>query len=69
MKWILLFNQFSFIFLKLKFTFILILFVFIGAVSHLQLVSSISDAVYGLLAIPNLIGTFLLLNKAKNELN
>lgn len=45
---------------------IFIIFIFLGAIAHLQLVLNVSDAVYGLLAIPNLIGTFFLLNKAKS---
>lgn len=45
--------------------YIFIVFIVVGAVSQLQLVLNISDAVYGLLAIPNLIGTFFLLKKAK----
>jgi len=45
--------------------YIFILFIVIGAVAQLTLVLNISDAVYGLLAIPNLIGTYLLLSKAK----
>lgn len=40
-------------------------FIFLGAIAQLQLVLNVSDAVYGLLAIPNLIGTYLLLNKVK----
>lgn len=43
-------------------------FIFIGAIAQLGLVLNISDAVYGLLAIPNLIGTYLLLSKAKESL-
>lgn len=43
-------------------------FIFVGAISQLQLVLNISDAVYGLLAIPNLIGTYFLLNKVKGAL-
>lgn len=43
-------------------------FIFIGAIAQLQLVLNVSDAVYGLLAIPNLIGTYFLLNKVKGAL-
>ncbi|MFP5385982.1 MAG: alanine/glycine:cation symporter family protein [Bacteriovoracia bacterium] len=43
-------------------------FIFIGAIAQLQLVLNVSDAVYGLLAIPNLIGTYFLLYKVKNAL-
>jgi alanine or glycine:cation symporter, AGCS family len=45
--------------------YVFIAFIFMGAIAQLQLVLNISDAVYGLLAIPNLIGTYLLLNKVK----
>lgn len=45
--------------------YVFIAFIFLGAIAQLQLVLNISDAVYGLLAIPNLIGTYLLLNKVK----
>lgn len=44
-------------------------FIFLGAIAQLQLVLNLSDAVYGLLAIPNLIGTYFLLNKVKGELH
>jgi AGCS family alanine or glycine:cation symporter len=40
--------------------YVFIFFVFIGAVVQLKIVMNISDAVNGLLAIPNLIATFLL---------
>ena len=49
--------------------YIFIVFIFLGAIAKLNLVLNISDAVYGLLAIPNLIGTFLLIGKAKECLN
>lgn len=45
--------------------YIFVCFIFIGAIAQLNLVLNISDAVYGLLAIPNLIGTYLLLGEAK----
>lgn len=48
--------------------YVFLVFIFIGAIAKLDLVLNISDAVYGLLAIPNLIATFLLLPKAKEEL-
>ncbi len=48
---------------------IFIVFIFLGSIAKLQLVLNISDAVYGLLAIPNLIGTFLLIRKVKECLN
>jgi alanine or glycine:cation symporter, AGCS family len=44
-------------------------FIFLGAIAKLKLVLNISDSVYGLLAIPNLIGTFLLIKKVKVCLN
>lgn len=55
-------------FIKL-YRFIFIIFIFLGAIAQLQLVLNISDAVYGLLAIPNLIGTYLLLGEAKKTLD
>lgn len=48
--------------------YVFVLFIFLGAIAQLNLVLNISDAVYGLLAIPNLIGTYLLLGKAKDSL-
>lgn len=48
---------------------IFIVFILLGSMAQLHLVLNISDAVYGLLAIPNLIGTFLLLKKAKTTIN
>lgn len=45
--------------------YVFIAFIFLGAIAQLQLVLNVSDAVYGLLAIPNLIGTYLLLKKVK----
>jgi AGCS family alanine or glycine:cation symporter len=48
---------------------IFIVFIFLGAIAKLQLVLNISDSVYGLLAIPNLIGTFFLINKVKRLLD
>lgn len=41
-------------------------FIFLGAIAKLQLVLNVSDSVYGLLAIPNLIGTFLLIHTVKS---
>lgn len=43
--------------------------IFLGAIAQLSVVLNISDAVYGLLAIPNLIGTYFLLGKAKASLD
>lgn len=48
--------------------YVFVLFIFLGAVAQLSLVLNLSDAVYGLLAVPNLIGTYLLLGKAKESL-
>lgn len=45
-----------------------VFFIFLGSISQLHLILNISDAVYGLLAIPNLIGTYFLLGKAKESL-
>lgn len=44
-------------------------FIFIGAIAQLNIVLNVSDAVYGLLAIPNLLACYLLLPKVKEELN
>lgn len=49
--------------------YIFIVFIFLGAIAQLQLVLNVSDAVYGLLAIPNLIACYLLLPKAKKIMN
>lgn len=49
--------------------YVFVTFIFLGAIAQLNLVLNISDAVYGLLAIPNLIGTYLLLGKAKESLH
>jgi len=49
--------------------YIFVIFIFFGAIAKLNLVLNLSDAVYGLLAIPNLFATYLLLPKAKEELN
>jgi AGCS family alanine or glycine:cation symporter len=40
-------------------------FVFIGAITKLSIVLNLSDAVYGLLAIPNMIACFMLMPKVK----
>src|SRR5690606_13961938 len=44
-------------------------FIFIGATSQLTLVLNVSDAVYGLLALPNMFACYMLLPKMKKELN
>lgn len=43
-------------------------FVFLGAIAKLSIVLNISDAVYGMLAIPNLIACFMLMPKVKKTL-
>jgi len=45
--------------------YIFIGFIFIGAIAHLNIVLNISDAVYGLLALPNIMACYLLLPKVK----
>lgn len=45
--------------------YIFVVFVFIGAISKLTVVLNLSDAVYGLLAIPNIIACFMLMPKLK----
>jgi AGCS family alanine or glycine:cation symporter len=40
-------------------------FIFLGAISKLSIVLNISDGVYGLLAIPNMVACFILLPKVK----
>jgi AGCS family alanine or glycine:cation symporter len=47
--------------------YIFIAFIFVGAVSQLTIVLNLSDAVYGLLAIPNLIACYILLPKLKKD--
>jgi AGCS family alanine or glycine:cation symporter len=49
--------------------YIFICFIFVGAIAQLNIVLNISDAVYGLLAIPNLMACYLLLPKVKAALN
>lgn len=44
-------------------------FIFVGSVAQLSIVLNISDAVYGLLAIPNMMACYLLLPKVKAALN
>jgi AGCS family alanine or glycine:cation symporter len=48
--------------------YIFIAFIFVGAVAQLNIVLNLSDAVYGLLAIPNMIACYMLLPKVKAEL-
>jgi AGCS family alanine or glycine:cation symporter len=48
--------------------YVFIAFIFIGAIAQLNIVLNISDAVYGLLALPNLMACYLLLPKVKAAL-
>jgi len=48
--------------------YIFIGFIFVGAIAQLNIVLNISDAVYGLLAIPNMIACYMLLPKVKEML-
>lgn len=52
-----------------KFRYIFIAFIFVGAVFPLTIVLNLSDAFYGLLAVPNLIACYLLLPKVKRLLD
>lgn len=49
--------------------YIFIVFIFIGAIAHLNIVLNISDAVYGLLALPNMMACYILLPKVKEAMN
>lgn len=49
--------------------YIFIVFIFIGAIAQLNIVLNVSDAVYGLLALPNMMACYLLLPKVKEALN
>lgn len=48
--------------------YVFILFIFLGAIAQLNIVLNLSDAVYGLLALPNMLACYLLLPKVKAEL-
>lgn len=48
--------------------YVFIAFIFVGAIAQLNIVLNISDAVYGLLAIPNMIACYMLLPKVKEML-
>ncbi|MEX1098913.1 MAG: alanine/glycine:cation symporter family protein, partial [Bacteriovoracaceae bacterium] len=48
--------------------YVFVLFVFLGAIAQLQVVLNISDGVYGLLAIPNILAAFLLMPKVREIL-
>ncbi|MEK6554424.1 MAG: alanine/glycine:cation symporter family protein, partial [Bdellovibrionota bacterium] len=45
--------------------YVFIAFIFVGAVTHMNIVLNLSDAVYGLLALPNMLACYLLLPKVK----
>lgn len=49
--------------------YVFIIFIFIGAIAQLNIVLNLSDAVYGLLALPNIMACYLLLPKVKAALN
>ena len=49
--------------------YIFIIFIFIGAIAQLNIVLNLSDAVYGLLALPNIMACYILLPKVKVALN
>jgi AGCS family alanine or glycine:cation symporter len=49
--------------------YVFIMFIFIGAIAQLSIVLNLSDAVYGLLALPNMFACYLLLPKVKETLN
>ncbi|WP_408096553.1 alanine/glycine:cation symporter family protein [Peredibacter sp. HCB2-198] len=48
--------------------YVFIFFIFVGAVIQLKIVMNISDTVNGLLAVPNLIATYLLLDVVKKSI-
>ena len=48
--------------------YIFIGFIFVGSIAQLNIVLNISDAVYGLLAIPNMLACYMLLPKVKEML-
>lgn len=48
--------------------YVFIVFIFLGAILKLDIVLNLSDAVYGLLAIPNIIACYMLLPKVKEQL-
>lgn len=47
---------------------VFVVFIFLGSIASLQIVLNISDAVYGLLALPNLFACYLLMPKVKTAL-
>lgn len=48
--------------------YVFIAFIFIGAIAQLNIVLNVSDAVYGLLALPNMFACYMLLPKVKEAL-
>jgi AGCS family alanine or glycine:cation symporter len=48
--------------------YVFIIFIFIGAIAQLNIVLNVSDAVYGLLALPNMMACYMLLPKVKEAL-
>ncbi len=48
--------------------YVFIVFIFIGAIAQLDIVLNVSDAVYGLLALPNMMACYMLLPKVKEML-
>ena len=48
--------------------YVFIVFIFLGAIAKLNIVLNLSDAVYGLLALPNMIACYMLLPKVKEML-
>ncbi|MBG60652.1 MAG: sodium:alanine symporter family protein [Peredibacter sp.] len=48
--------------------YVFVVFIFLGAIAQLQVVLNISDGVYGLLALPNIVACFILMPKVKNML-
>jgi AGCS family alanine or glycine:cation symporter len=50
------------------FRYVFCVFIFIGSVTKLSIVLNLSDGVYGFLAIPNMLGCYLLIPKVKKAL-
>lgn len=48
--------------------YVFVAFIFLGAIAQLQVVLNISDGVYGLLAIPNMVACFMLAPKVREML-
>ncbi len=51
-----------------KYRYVFVGFIFLGSIAKLSVVLNISDAVYGLLAVPNIIACFILMPKVKSML-